>query len=205
MANIWGSWREVNLCKFWWDQKTLTLSLIFPHIYIYIYIYIIFFFFWLCWVFVAAWASHCRGFSCCGARSLGTQASVVVVHRLSCSTVCGIFPDQGSNPCPCFGRWILNHWTTREVPLHVYLYSLGYSGGSVLGKVECTPHGTKGVIWAYTINISCKHHGLGTSGASSNVQLLLKPSGNFTRIWVMEPNYYLWLSFPPTQEGLKSN
>ena len=33
-------------------------------------------------------------------------------------TACGIFPDQGSNPCrvPCIGRWILNHCTTREAP-----------------------------------------------------------------------------------------
>ena len=30
-----------------------------------------------------AWASHCGGFSCCGARALGAQASVVVAHRLS--------------------------------------------------------------------------------------------------------------------------
>ena len=28
-------------------------------------------------------ASHCGGFSCCGAWALGTQASVVVAHRLS--------------------------------------------------------------------------------------------------------------------------
>ena len=27
-------------------------------------------------------------------------ASVVVMHKLSCSTACGIFLDQGSNPCP---------------------------------------------------------------------------------------------------------
>ena len=27
-------------------------------------------------------ASHCGGFSCCGARALGTQASVVVAHGL---------------------------------------------------------------------------------------------------------------------------
>ena len=27
-------------------------------------------------------ASHCGGFSCCGAWALGTQASVVVEHRL---------------------------------------------------------------------------------------------------------------------------
>ena len=45
-------------------------------------------------------ASHCGGFSCCGARALGTRASVVVAHRFSCSAACGIFPDQGSNPCP---------------------------------------------------------------------------------------------------------
>ena len=30
----------------------------------------------------------------------GTQASVVVAHGLSCSAACGIFPGQGSNPCP---------------------------------------------------------------------------------------------------------
>ena len=42
----------------------------------------------------------CGGFSCCGARPLGTQASVVASHGPSCSAACGIFPDQGSNPCP---------------------------------------------------------------------------------------------------------
>ena len=51
-------------------------------------------------------------FSCCGARALGMWASVVVArglysagsvvvaHGLSCSAACGIFLDQGSNPCP---------------------------------------------------------------------------------------------------------
>ena len=33
-------------------------------------------------------------------RLQGGKASVVVAHRLSCSTTCGIFPDQGSNLCP---------------------------------------------------------------------------------------------------------
>ena len=42
-----------------------------------------------------AWAFHFGGFSC------GAQASVAVVHRLSCSVVAGgIFLDQGSNSCP---------------------------------------------------------------------------------------------------------
>ena len=59
-----------------------------------------------------AWASHRSGFSCCGALTPGVWASVVVAHGLqsagsvvvahglSCSTACGILPDQGSNPCP---------------------------------------------------------------------------------------------------------
>ena len=49
---------------------------------------------------------------CCRARALGARASVVVAcglqsagsvvveHGLSCSAARGIFPDQGSNPCP---------------------------------------------------------------------------------------------------------
>ena len=39
-------------------------------------------------------ASRCR------AWAVGAQASVVVAQGLSCSAACGIFPDQGSNPCP---------------------------------------------------------------------------------------------------------
>ena len=30
----------------------------------------------------------------------GVWASVVVAHGLGCSAACGIFLDQGSNPCP---------------------------------------------------------------------------------------------------------
>ena len=51
--------------------------------------------------------SRCAGFSSCGSRAsvvvacgLYSAGSVVVVHGLSCSTACGIFPDQGLNPCP---------------------------------------------------------------------------------------------------------
>ena len=37
------------------------------------------------------------------AHGLQSTGSVVVVHGLSCPAACGIFPDQGSNPCPL--RW----------------------------------------------------------------------------------------------------
>ena len=66
-------------------------------------------------------ASHCRGLSCCAGlslsrplllRSTGSRSagSVVVAHGPSCSAACGIFPDQGSNPCPL-------HWQADSQPL----------------------------------------------------------------------------------------
>ena len=93
----------------------------------------LFIYFWLRWVFIAARGLSavavsggyssllCTGFSLRWPlllRSTGSRCtgSVVVVHGLSCSAACGIFPAQGSNPCPCIGRQILNHCTTREVP-----------------------------------------------------------------------------------------
>ena len=43
-----------------------------------------------------------HGLSGCGSRAqwLWLAGSIVVAHGLSCSAACGIFPDQGSNPCP---------------------------------------------------------------------------------------------------------
>ena len=54
-------------------------------------------------------ASHYRGLSL---RSTGSRraGSVVVAHGLSCSTACGIFPDQGLNRCPL-------HWQADSQPL----------------------------------------------------------------------------------------
>ena len=64
-----------------------------------------------------------RAFSSCGKREpLTIAASLVAEHRLqtrrlsscgtqaSCSAACGIFPDQGSNPCPL-------HWQADFQPL----------------------------------------------------------------------------------------
>ena len=46
-------------------------------------------------------------------RSTGSRraGSVVVAHGASCSVACGIFPDQGLNPCPL-------HWQADSQPLH---------------------------------------------------------------------------------------
>ena len=95
-------------------------STIYKFIYLFIY-------FWLRWVFVSVRglspAVASRGHSslrCAGLslsrplllQSTGSRraGSVVVAHGLSCSVACGIFPDQGSNPCPL-------HWQADSQPL----------------------------------------------------------------------------------------
>ena len=78
-----------------------------------------FFFFWLCWVFTPSCgfslllrcsASHCGGFSWCGAPALECMGSVVVVHGLSRPTARGTLLGQGWNLCPL-------HWRTESLPL----------------------------------------------------------------------------------------
>ena len=95
-------------------------------------LYSLFFFFnlfiyWLCWVFVSVRglslvaasgghsSSRCAGLSLSWPlllRSTGSRraGSVVVARGLSCSTACGIFPDQGWNLCPL-------HWQADSQPL----------------------------------------------------------------------------------------
>ena len=89
--------------------------------------FFIYFYLWLCWVFVSvqglslvvASGGHsslqCAGLSLSRSlllRSTGSRraGSVIVAHRPSCSAACGIFPDQGSNPCPL-------HWQADSQPL----------------------------------------------------------------------------------------
>ena len=60
-------------------------------------------------------SSRCAGLSLSQPlllRSTGSRraGSVVVAHEPSCSAACGIFPDQGSNPCAL-------HWQADSQPL----------------------------------------------------------------------------------------
>ena len=86
----------------------------------------LFIYFWLCWVFVSVRglspvvasgghsSSWCAGLSLSRPlllRSTGSRraGAVIVAHGPSCSAACGIFPDQGSNPCPL-------HWQADSQP-----------------------------------------------------------------------------------------
>ena len=83
--------------------------------------------FWLCWVFVSvrglslvaasgghsSWRYACLSLSrplLLRRTSSRRAGSVVAAHGPSCSAACGIFPDQGSNPCPL-------HWQADSQPL----------------------------------------------------------------------------------------
>ena len=87
----------------------------------------LFIYLWLCWVFVSVQglslvaASGGHSSSRCAALSLSRPlllwstgsrraGSVIVAHGPSCSAACGIFPEEGSNPCPL-------HWQADSQPL----------------------------------------------------------------------------------------
>ena len=95
----------------------------------YLLLFFFFFFFnlWLCWVFVSVRglsliaasgghsSSRCAGLSLSRPpllRSTGSRCagSAIVAHGPRRSAACGIFPDQGSNPCPL-------HWQADSQPL----------------------------------------------------------------------------------------
>ena len=58
------------------------------------------------------------------ARGLYSAGSVVVVHGLSCSAACRIFPDQGSNPCPL--HWQADSWPLCHQGSPRYTFSIVY-------------------------------------------------------------------------------
>ena len=110
-SSIWKPLRELPLLNYY-----------------YYFFNILFIYLWLCCVFVSVRglflvvasgghsSSRCAGLSLSRPlllRSTGSRraSSVIVAHGLSCSAACGIFPDQGSNPCSL-------HWQADSQPLH---------------------------------------------------------------------------------------
>ena len=92
-----------------WIKQGVFLLFFLKKIFIYLFMAVL--------VFVSVWglslvvasgghsSSRCAGLSLWRPlllRSTGSRraGSVIVAHGPSCSLACGIFPDQGSNPCP---------------------------------------------------------------------------------------------------------
>ena len=70
-----------------------------------------------------AQASPRSGFSCWGARALGAQAQQLRRMGLAALRHVGSSQTRDWTHVPCISRQILNHWTTREAPAHLLLWS----------------------------------------------------------------------------------
>ena len=138
----------------------------FYNFYLFIFIYL-----WLCWVFVSVRglslvlasgghsSSRCEGLSLSRPhllRSTGSRCtgSVIVAHGPSCSVACGIFPDQGSNPCPL-------HWQVDSQPLrhqgsppslfwlYIYLWGLSFDSDLFPDTMKGGSH-----LFMFTVQLS---------------------------------------------------
>ena len=95
--------------------------------------------FWLQWVFIAApgfslvavsrgaipccdaWDSHCSSFSCGTDHGPGAQAQQLWCMGLGGLEHVGSSWTKDQTHVLCIGRWVLNHWPTREVHYWTYL------------------------------------------------------------------------------------
>ena len=69
---------------------------------------------------VAELRLQAHGLNSCGLRALHCRLSSVV-QGLSCCAACGIFLDQGSNPCPLHWQADSYHCVTKEVQQLTFL------------------------------------------------------------------------------------
>ena len=60
------------------------------------------------------------GLSCCRVQALGPRAQWLWRTGFVAPWHVGSSQTRDRTHVPCLGRWILNHWTTREV-LHIFL------------------------------------------------------------------------------------
>ena len=120
-----AGWLQIQLLKIKWKNSFFFFNT--TNLFIFIFLKFYLFIYGCVWVFVSVRglslvaasgghsSSRCAGLSL--SRPLLLQStvsrragSVVVAHGPSCSATCGIFPDQGSNPC-------LLHWQADSQPL----------------------------------------------------------------------------------------
>ena len=126
----WDPWSDSSLCHSQHLSQCMTprgCSVNLVNGFIYIFLINLFIYFWLHWVFVSVRglslvaasgdhsSSRCTGLSLSRPlllRSTGSRraGSAGVAHGPSRPAARGIFPDQGSNPCPL-------HWQADSQPL----------------------------------------------------------------------------------------
>ena len=114
-----------------------------------------FIYLWLCWVFVSVRglslvaasgghsSSRCAGLSLSQPlflRSTGSRraGSAAVAHGPSCSVACGIFPGQGSNPCPLHRQADSQPLSHQGSPgLHFFAHAVPLTSNSLSSSCSC--------------------------------------------------------------------
>ena len=113
------------------------------HFFLFKNIYLLFLNFWLHWIFVAvhrlSLVAENGGFSYCNVRALersfsnyGAQAQVP--HSMWNLSGPGIYVS-------CIGKWILNHWTIKEVQAHISCKSYSRHYEKIIRADELDPGG----------------------------------------------------------------
>ena len=96
------------------------------------------------------------GLSSCGTWAPEHVGSLLVARRLSSCIVRaqlprGVWdlstPTRDQTHIPCIGRWILNHWTTREVPISHFFLALNNTPLSGCITVYLSFHLQKDKTW----------------------------------------------------------
>ena len=80
-----------------------------------------------------AGASLCSGSSCCGSQAVACRVVVAWCTGLVALQHVECFQARSGTRVPCTGRWIPNHWATRQVPLLFLVCLLSWTISSLKG------------------------------------------------------------------------
>ena len=154
----------------------------------------------------------------------GALATVVGAHGLSCSTACGSFLDQGSNPC-------LLHWKVDFLPLshqgspicYIYfkclflwsisslsfdtgssVHSLSFITGTLLRHLSIFPSWTHVFLEPSTTLAGSVSLGSQRVCLKATTPLSLSQPGNTLSQWIFQnllPRHFLFQGLPPSRNS----
>ena len=119
-----------------------------------------------------------------------------MVHGLSSSVTCGIFPDQESNPCSLYGKRTLIHCATREVPClilyqDVLFIILPIKIYQVYLFIYCPVH-CKFFPCIDLSNLGCVFHMLWHPAKKAWISLLSHLQFQLARVWGLQTRSICW-------------
>ena len=84
--------------------------------------------------------------------ALYSTGSIVVAHGLGCSLACGISQTRDQTCVSCIGRQVVNHWTTKEIPIF-FFFCCGFSViyGTSLVAQTVKPQSTMRATWVRSL------------------------------------------------------